>query len=138
MKKLTVVIALLFLGIGCKKKDDDQPTINVFVLQAMTNGHWIVTTFDKGGVDRAGDFQTYQFKFNTNLTVDAIKNGSVEKTGTWTANTDDKTITSTFPGVSEPLELLNGTWIITKTTWTSVDAYQNTGGELRVLHLDKL
>ena len=107
-------------------------------MEALTNGLWKMTSFNKGGTDITSDFTPYSFKFNTNFTVDAINNGMVEKTGTWNADSDALTMTSNFPNAVNPLILLNGTWTITSATWTSVIANQTVNGELRVLRLDKL
>lgn len=108
------------------------------VLQAMVNGQWKVSSFNKGGTDLTNDFSPYKFQFKENLTVDAINNGSVEKTGSWNADANAQTITSNFTGATNPVILLNGTWNITSTTWTSVNASQTVNGELRTLRLDKL
>ncbi len=104
----------------------------------MTDGQWKVTNFDKAGVNKTADFSTYTFQFKVNLTVDALNGGSVEKTGTWTADGNAQTISSNFVNASNTLTLLNGTWKILNTTWTSVDANQTVNGEVLTLHLEKL
>jgi len=103
----------------------------------MTNGQWTVTSYIKGGTDVTTDFAPYKFQFKTNFTVDAINSGTLEKTGTWNADANAQTITSAFANATNPLTLLNGTWNITNTTWTSVQANQTVGAELRTLRLDK-
>jgi hypothetical protein len=137
MKKLySIVLLLLFIGCSPEKiKEEQQQNL---VIQAMTNGQWKVSGFVKGGSDVTADFNPYKFQFKTNLTVDAINNGAVEKTGSWNADADAQTITSNFTNASSPLMLLNGTWNITSTTWTSVNATQTVGTEVRTLRLDKL
>lgn len=69
--------------------------------------------------------------------MDALKNSAVDQQGTWAEDASKLTIQATFSNPTEPLILLNGTWQITKTTWTSVNANQSINGELRVLRLDK-
>lgn len=135
MKKLYSIVFLLAI-IGCTKEQKQQKQEDL-VVQAMVNGQWKVTSFVKGGVDVTSDFSPYKFQFKTDLTVDAINNGSVERTGSWTADANAHTITSNFTSVGDPLLLLNGTWTITNTTWTSVIANQTVSGELRGLRLDK-
>lgn len=134
MKKLQALLVLLLLA-GCSKQIQKQE--ENLVVQAMTNGQWTVTSFIRGGTDVTADFTSYKFQFKTNFTVDAINNGSLEKTGTWSADANAQTITSAFANATNPLALLNGTWNITNTTWTSVQANQTVGGELRTLRLDK-
>ena len=131
MKKLYLVIFLFILA-GCiKKKQEDA------VIDAMTNGQWKVTNFNQGGMDITSDFAAYKFQFKPNLTVDAINNGSIEKTGSWNADASAQTIISNFTNAGNPLVLLNGTWKITNNSWTWVEANQTINGELLTLRLDK-
>ena len=130
---LTLLIAL----VGCSKEKKEEIQENL-VIQAMTNGQWKVSSFVKGSTNVTSEFSPYKFQFKTDLTVDAINGGSVEKTGSWNADANAMTITSNFTGAVNPLVYLNGTWTITNTTWTSVNATQNVSGEVRTLRLDKL
>lgn len=134
MKKLTLALSLLLL-LSCSKSGEAP---SVLVIQAMTNGQWKVSSLTKAGANVTAQFSPYTFQFKTDFTVDAINGGTVEKTGTWTADADAKSITSTFTNASNTVMLLNGTWNIASTTWTSVDASQTVNGELLVLRLDKL
>jgi len=134
MKKLQAFV-LLFILTSCAKEIQKQQ--ENLVVQAMTNGQWVVTSYLKGSTDVTADFSVYKFQFKTNFAVDAINNGTVEKTGTWNADANAQTITSVFSGATNPLVLLNGTWNIINTTWTSVQANQTVNGESRTLRLDK-
>ena len=139
MKILIALLSLCLLS-GCKKTDEviQQKQENL-ILQAMITGQWVVTTFNKGGTDVTPDYQPYKFQFKKDGTVDAVTGGAVEKTGTWSATGDAQAqfITAEFTTGSNPLLLLNGTWEIRSTTWTSVNADQKVGAELRSLRLDK-
>ena len=42
-----------------------------------------------------------------------------------------------FPGSPNPISLINGTWNITKSGWTYVEATQINGTEVKTLRLDK-
>jgi hypothetical protein len=132
MKKLYPLLLLSIL-VGCKKEKKAE---NI-VIQAMVNGQWKVTNFSKGGTDMTTSFSTYKFQFKTDFTVDAINNGSVEKTGSWNADAAAQSITSTFSNAVNPVALLNGTWAITNNSWTWVEAKQTLNGELLSLRLDK-
>lgn len=132
MKKLYPLLLLIIL-VGCKKEKKAE---NI-VIQAMVNGQWKVTNFNKGGTDMTTSFSTYKFQFKTDFTVDAINNGSVEKTGSWNADAAAQSITSTFSNAVNPVALLNGTWAITNNSWTWVEAKQTLNGELLSLRLDK-
>ena len=108
------------------------------VLNAMTSGYWKVVRFKAGATDLTSDFISYKFQSKQNLTVDAINNSPVEKTGSWNADANAKTITSSFGTAGNPLMLLNGTWQITKSDWTFVEASQTANGELKTLRLEKI
>ena len=136
MKKLYAITLLGFLGFCTPERVQDKQE-NVIV-QAMVNGQWKVTNYKKGSADVTNDFSPYKFQFKENLTVDAINNGSVEQSGSWSADSNSQSITSNFNNSTNPVILLNGTWLITSTTWTSVNANQTVNGELRTLRLDKL
>jgi len=131
MKKIFTVI-ILFLLAGCIKKKQEDMVVN-----AMVEGQWKVTRFMKGSSEITSDFATYKFQFKTNFTVDAINNGTVEKTGSWNADATTQTITSNFTNTGVPLTLLNGTWQITNNSWTWVEATQSLNGELYSLRLEK-
>lgn len=130
-------IAALFLAVllaGCSKEEIARNA----VISAMTTGYWKVASFKNGSADVTTDFVPYKFQFKENLTVDAVVNTTVEKTGTWTADANAKTITSFFSNAGHPLILLNGTWQITKSDWTFVEASQTVNNELRTLRLEKM
>lgn len=132
MKKLYPLVLLIVLA-GCKKEKKAE---NI-VIQAMVNGQWKVSNFNKGGTDMTANFAPYKFQFKTDYTVDAINNGTVEKTGTWNADAVAQSITSNFSNAVDPVALLNGTWAITNNSWTWVEAKQTASGELLLLRLDK-
>lgn len=134
MKRILLlgVLAGLF---GCEKAEEKiQQNI---ILEAMTSGYWKVSSYKMGSMDHTTDFTSYKFQFKTNYTVDALRNASVEKTGSWEADPAARTITSTFTNASDPLPLLNGTWTITKNSWTYVEAKQTISGTEHSLRLDK-
>ncbi|MGE5519158.1 MAG: hypothetical protein ACM3VS_04450 [Candidatus Dadabacteria bacterium] len=137
MKLLSATLVLVLLVASCAKDPITQAKEN-FVLNAMTNGKWKVSSFVRGSTDVTTGFAPYSFQFKTDLTVDAINNGTVEKTGSWSANSTDLTITSTFTGANATLTQLNGTWKITDNSLTYVKATQTVGGEVWTLRLDKL
>jgi hypothetical protein len=132
MKKLYPLFFLILMA-GCKREKQAEN----LVVQAMVNGQWKVTSFKKGGTDLTTSFASYKFQFKTDFTVEAINNGSLEKTGSWNADASAQTITSNFTNALNPLVLLNGTWKITNNSWTWVEASQTVNGELMSLRLDK-
>ena len=135
--KRSAVILILCLGLfSCKKVVEN--AAQKAILDAMTNGEWIVTNFTINGTDITNDFSGYTFQYHRDYTVDAIKNGSIEKTGTWLADANAMNITGNFTNVTNPLSLINGTWHITDNSWTYVNATMTIGAETRTLRLQKL
>ena len=80
----------------------------------------------------------YKFQYYSNKTVDAIKNGTVEKTGTWDGEASTMTTWANFANATPPLSLINGSWHINNNSWTFVEATQTIGGETKTMRLDKL
>lgn len=138
MRKITLFIPLLFflIAVGCKKTVDKIK--ENAVISAMTDGQWIITSFKKDGAVITSDFTGYKFQYHSNRTVDAIKNGVVEKTGTWDGDATTMTITANFSNSAPPLSLLNGAWHVDNNSWTYVVASQNTTTETKSLRLEKL
>ena len=104
----------------------------------MTNGQWSITNFTLNGTNITSDFAGYKFQYYSNKTVDAIKNGTVEKTGNWDGNASTMTTSANFPSAFNPLRLIYGTWSITNNSWTYVVATQTVGSDVKNMRLDKL
>jgi len=135
MKKFIGIILLTLVLSGCKKTIDKIQ--EDLVIQAMTDGQWAVTSFIKDGTNITTDFSSYKFKYYSNKTVDALKNGTTEITGTWDGNSSAMTTYANFNSPPYPLTLINGTWQITKNSWTYVEATQTSGGVTKTMRLDK-
>ena len=136
MKKIPLIILICFAFTNCKKAIENVQ--EDALIQIMTNGQWSVTSFKKGIDDVTADFSGYKFQFKSNRTVDAIKNNIVEKTGTWDVNAYNRSSISNFANATYPLLLLNGTFIITDSGLTYLEANQTVNSEVRVLRLDKI
>ena len=137
MKRL-IPLSLFFILIsltGCKKAI--QNAQEDLVVRAMADGHWRVSSFVLNSTVITADFSPYRFKFHTNRTVDAIKNGMTEQTGTWEGNAAAMTMQANFPASAAPVSHLNGTWLITRNSWTYVEAGQSAGSDSKILRLDK-
>jgi len=135
MKKIARFILLTVVFAGCKKATENVQ--EDLVVKAMTDGQWIVTGFTQNGTTITADFAAYKFKYYSNKTVDAIKNGAVEKNGTWDGDAASMTTWANFTSPPYPLNLINGSWHIDRNSWTYVEATQVTGTETRTMRLDK-
>lgn len=120
---------------GCKKAIEKIQE-NMLV-DAMTDGQWKITSFILNGSNITADFNGYSFKYFESRTVDAIRNGAVEKTGTWDGDISTQTTWANFPNVTEPLSHINGSWHIENSSWTYVVATQTIGTTTKTMRLDK-
>jgi hypothetical protein len=136
MKRLFIFLGTLLVLSGCKKTAEH--IAEDLVMKAMTDGQWHITNFVNNGTNITADFTNYKFQYYSNRTVDAINNGSVEKTGTWNGDANAMTTYANFVSPAYPLNLINGTWHIDRNSWTYVEATQTVGAETRVMRLDKL
>ena len=138
MKKLfspPTMLVLLIIAISvahCSKKEAQKNII----IQAMTDGRWVVQQFTESTQDVSPEFTTYEFQFFDNGTVQGISGTNIT-TGTWTANPDARTITSVFPTGNDTLKRLNDTWKIFNNTFTLVEANPANTGRTAYLKLVK-
>jgi hypothetical protein len=135
MKKLFPTLCFLLFICGCKKTIENIQ--QDAIIKAMTDGQWVVTNFVQNGTDVTSNFSGYKFQYYSNKTVDAIKNGTVEKTGTWDGDASTMTTWASFTNAIAPLNLINGSWHIDNNSWTFVVASQVAGGETKTMRLDK-
>lgn len=126
-----VVISLCSCEKAVEKIGED------LVIKAMTDGQWKITKFTQNGTDITSSFSGYKFQYYSNKTVDAILNGVTERSGTWDGNASAMTTYANFPGATNPILMINGTWNITNNGWTYVEAKQTNGTEVKTLRLDK-
>jgi hypothetical protein len=133
---LQLLVIVSFFSCGTKE-DIQRKAAEDLVVQIMVTGQWVVTNYTKGTTDLTTDFSPYKFQFHDNRTVDALKLNTLEKSGTWDANSTARTITSNFVNANATLSLLNGTWTITNSTLTTVEANKISNGEVSLLKLVK-
>jgi hypothetical protein len=135
MNKFILALAGVMLLAGCKKiiekKAEDA------IMTAMTDGQWVITSFTTNGSDITADYTGYKFQYFRDYTVTAIKNGTVERTGSWQPDAPNMNISANFPNATYPVSLISGTWHITDNSWTYVVANMTVGSEIRTLRLEK-
>ena len=135
MKRLIALFSLLIFLASCKKTAEKIG--EDLVIKAMTDGQWKITEFIQNGTDITSSFSNYKFQYHSNKTVDAILNGTTERTGSWDGDALAMTTYANFPGATNPISLINGTWNITNNGCTYVEATQTNSGETKTLRLDK-
>jgi hypothetical protein len=135
MKRLLLFGSIITLLAGCGAKEKIGENI---LVNAMTDGRWGITIFTvNGGPNLFLDFAGYRFKYYSNKTVDVTRNDSLKHTGTWDADVNTKTTWASIPTATFPLSQVNGTWLITKNSWSYVEATQTVGADVRFMRLDK-
>lgn len=135
MHKVIAALFGLFIWSSCSKSVENVQ--EDLVVKAMTTGQWKVTKYTRGAVEETSGFAPYSFQFYENNTVEALENGTTRATGTWSPNPAARQISAQFSNNTTVVGLLNGTWLITKNSWTYVEATQTVSGEVRTLRLDK-
>jgi hypothetical protein len=133
---LTMAFAsIAFLSFSCKKAIE-QKQKNI-IINAMTNGRWLVELYKENTTDVTGDFLGYEFQFYENGNVDGIKS-TVIKSGTWTTDISNYTISAAFPAnAGDTLKRLNYTWKITDSYLDYVEAKTTISTGENILHLRK-
>lgn len=138
MKKLQPLILTgffaLFISMSCKKAIEKKA--QDMIMDAITNGEWIVEQYLEGSNNISNQFLNYSFRFYTNGTVTGTV-GSTTTNGTWVGNATDYTINAEFPSAPDPLKKLNGLWKIKDSYWDYVKAEMATPGGTNVLMLRK-
>ncbi len=100
-----IIVASLILGlISCESDDssDDQSsnlTSAEETMQIAEAGTWQITRFIDSGDDETGDFSGFEFSFNPDGTLVAVK-GSLTVDGVWSVDDDDSNSSSDDDGNS--------------------------------------
>jgi hypothetical protein len=105
------ILALLFAWTitGCKKQIDQAKADAV--VEVMVANKWIVQQYIDGTNNVTADFDGFDFQFYRDNTVVGA-NTTISKTGTWSGNASNQTISANFTNAPAPLSRLNGTWTI--------------------------
>jgi hypothetical protein len=136
-KRLPLVVAgffALIVSMSCKKAIEKKA--QNMIMDAITNGVWIVEQYYEGSNNISSQFLNYNFQFYENGTVTGSINGTVTS-GTWVPNASDYTINSQFPSAGDPIKKLNGLWKIKDSDWDYVKAEMVTANGTNVLYLRK-
>ncbi|MEJ8818426.1 hypothetical protein [Lacibacter sp. H407] len=140
MKQLFILTLSVVLLAGCKKaiKRTQEQIAETLIVKAITDGRWLVSVYKEGANDYKPEFDGYEFQFKTDRKVDAVKNSSVEATGTWNEDRVNIAIMADYPTTaSTTLQRLDGVWKLKDSEWTWVKAEQIIDGKLVTLELRK-
>lgn len=140
MRHLLILTLSLIMLAGCKKaiKRTQEQIAETLIVKAITDGRWLVSVYKEGANDYKPEFDGYEFHFKTDRKVDAVKNSSVESTGTWNEDRVNIAIIADYPTTaSSTLQRLDGIWKLKSSEWTWVKAEQIIDGKLVTLELRK-
>ena len=133
---LIFLLTVTFFCGGCKKAIENAK--EDAIVSAMTDGQWVITSYDENSSTYTSEYAGYKFQFFSNRTVDAIKNGLVETQGNWEGDINKETLWANFSNVGNPLLRLKGTWLVASNCWTFFILTQTTGTSSKRMRLDKL
>jgi hypothetical protein len=85
IKSTLILVFISFFALTSCDKDDDEALVTATVVQ---EGKWKVTLFSEDNVNETHHFAGYEFTFNNDGTVSALRN-NVTTTGYWSTGTDD-------------------------------------------------
>jgi hypothetical protein len=106
------------------------------IIDAITNGRWIVDQFKENDQDYTTQFASYEFQFENAGTVTAYK-ANIATNGTWIPDIPTRTIFAKFPLTNDTLKRLNDTWKVYNNTLTIVEANPTNTGRSAYLKLIK-
>ena len=133
--KYVLVICATLLVFGCAKTKEN--IIEQTALNMLDGTEWKIVSFKQANNDLTANFGMYLFRFNKDLTVNALRNSNTEATGNWQGDIGNKTIYAHFPSAGQPILLLNATWTISQSTSKSLTANTTVGSETRQLKMEK-
>lgn len=106
----------------------------------ITNGTWIVANYNDSGQDETDDYNGYQLTFNTDETVDAVKD-TVTISGTWLTTIDDGQLKMILDfGAQTPFNEFNDDWDVYDVQASRVELKDISGGsgESDILVFEKI
>src|SRR5687768_7428025 len=134
MLRIVPLLLLFLCSFSCKKAIERKQ--EQVIMDAITNGLWVVELYTENGEILTGEYNGYEFKFNDNETLNAIRSGT-SVAGTWKPDITLYTITTNFPGAAYPLTELSSVWKLTDSDWDYVKSVSSVNGVQKVLHLRK-
>lgn len=127
-----LVVSLLFFS-SCSK-DNDSPSTKSIIQQ----GKWKIVLFNDNGSVETANYTGYEFTFNTNGTVNAVKN-SATTSGTWNVGANENLNKLNLNFTSLALIELNEEWVFQEKSYSLVKLeHVNSSGQTEVLALQKI
>ncbi len=119
------LLALMLVFISCSKDDDDDAIRNP--TPVLTSGTWRVTEFIVSGSNETADFTGYNFTFNLNGTVTAVK-AAINRDGSWSFGTVSARLYIDFGPPIDAIGELTDDWQLVSVADTQVKLVDDNSG----------
>lgn len=109
--------------------DDHTGIENPDLSAVLSEGTWVVAEYQHAGRDETGNYQEYEWTFNSEGQV-TVSDGSGEIAGTWSSITDSGTLYLVFDfGETAPFVEFSEDWEILEYNYEKVDLRNVSGGD---------
>jgi len=123
-KPLSISILVLVMAVSsCKKDDNSSPAIN----STVQEGKWKITLYSDNGNDEKDHYTNFEFQFNPDGTLTAVKTGSTVN-GTWSNGNDDSQQKLVLNFTTPPFDELNDDWHILEQNSSLIKLEDVSGG----------
>jgi len=128
-KSLVLAMAILVFGLyACEKDKSTQDPSDSSTSEIVGQGTWKITLFNDSGNEETQNFAGYNFTFNTNGTIAAVKNTSTVD-GIWNTGVDDSQNKLLLDfGSTVQFSELNEDWVILGQTVSKIRLEHVSGG----------
>ena len=126
---LVFTIAILVFGFyACEKDKSTTDPSNSSSSEIVGQGTWKVTLYNDSGNEETQNFAGYNFTFDSNGTIAAVKNASTVN-GTWNTGADDSQNKLILDfGTAVQFSELNEDWLILEKTASKIRLEHVSGG----------
>ena len=126
---LVFTMAILVFGLyACEKDNSTTDPSNSSTSDIVGQGTWKVTLYNDSGNEETQNFAGYNFTFDSNGTIAAVKNASTVN-GTWSTGTDDSQNQLILDfGTAVLFSELNEDWVILEKTASKIRLEHLSGG----------
>jgi hypothetical protein len=126
---LVFTMAILVFGFyACEKDKSTTDPSNSSTIEIVSQGTWKVTLYNDSGNEETQNFAGYNFTFDSNGTIAAVKNASTVN-GTWNTGADDSQNKLILDfGTAVQFSELNEDWLILEKTASKIRLEHVSGG----------
>lgn len=117
------ILVLVMAASSCKKDDNSSPSID----NTIQEGKWKITFYIDSGKDESDHYNNYEFQFNSDGTITAVKTGS-SVNGTWSNGNDDSQQKLVLSFTTPPFDELNDDWHILEQNSSLIKLEDVSGG----------